>query len=387
MNSKNTNTNISAEEFKAKLLDWKERHIDEYNRFARLMKSGVVPWKVLAQIIPYMTNIASQWKRVWNSEDLDGLDDLTMNIDMSGLSTTFIEEFSPKQEPEQEEPTPTSTNPLMRGVRRLFGKASTVKPSTNVALSLPLVMSWMYFGKSYEAIYETVVEQLAKQGIDFTDISNIAVGAKFIVDASIAQGLRTPEDWRKYFRRNKALKVGNPDINDWIMEQFEPTSSSANESEATLISTSEPVTETWTPTQEGDRPKTPGRKKSEEKPLIEYLKCENPEAVIEVIKNFLLRYKTANDAALPFYALSESRFFENAPTAVAYAIALKMQFPELTDLKSEHSIRQAVTAVDRQQYVTIAGKNQQATLLESDDFAPKLLKLKEEIASAASTQN
>ena len=381
MNSKNTN--ISTEEFKAKLLDWKERHIEEYNRFARLMKSGVVPWKVLAQIIPYMTNIASQWNCVWNSEDLEGLDNLTMNIDMSGLSTTFLEEFSPSQEQEQEETAPA--NLLMRGVRRLFRKAPTAKPSTDVALSLPLVMSWMYFGKSYEAIYEIVVEQLAKQGIDFTDISNIAVGAKFIVDASITNGMRTPEDWRKYFRRNKALKVGNPDINDWIMELFELATSSVEKSEATLISTSEPVTETWTPTQESDQPKTPGRKKSEEKPLIEYLNCENPETVIEVIKNFLLRYKTANDEALPFYALSELRFFENAPTAVAYTIALKMQFSELTDLKSEHSIRQAVKAINRQQYVTIAGKNQKGTLLESDDFAPKLIKLKAEIQSTVST--
>jgi len=147
----------------------------------------------------------------------------------------------------------------------------------------------------------------------------------------------------------------------------------------TPISTVEPEHKEVVPEEKPESPKVPGRRKASDNLLIDYLNCNNKEAVIEVIRRFVISNNTGNGLALPFFALEQLELYVRLITDKEYSVGLAKQFADIPSLKSESSCRQAIGLMRKSQYVTIDGKQRTGTLYESDEFSHKLSKLKEDI--------
>ena len=78
-----------------------------------------------------------------------------------------------------------------------------------------------------------------------------------------------------------------------------------------------------------------GKKKIQERPLADYLKCGNKEAVIQCIRNFVSINTSAVHQALPFYVLKDLRLVAGMHAAKEYSVGMALQFPDLPSLKSE----------------------------------------------------
>lgn len=113
--------------------------------------------------------------------------------------------------------------------------------------------------------------------------------------------------------------------------------------------------------------RTAGKKKIQERPLIDYLDCNNKEEVLGHIRNFISINTSAVHQALPFYALKDLRLVAGMHTAKEYSVGLALQFPDLPSLKSESAIRQSVGFLKTAKYVIKEGKDQLAPLIESDE--------------------
>jgi hypothetical protein len=185
---------------------------------------------------------------------------------------------------------------------------------------------------------------------------------------SIKNGYRTQGDWDQFFAMKKAVKSG--DIGDWVMDEVK------KDLQSDTIDSREVEK---TPTEET---KAPGRKKASDYPLIEYLNCDNKEAVIEVIRRFIISNNSGNGLALPFFALEQLELFVRLITDKEYSVGLTKQFADIPNLKSESSCRQAIGAMRKSQFITIDGKQRTGALYESDEYSHLLAKLKEDILAA-----
>lgn len=361
MDMKETNKKITHEEFKAGLLAWKERHVDEYNRFARQMRSGDTAAYIqfYADIIIRLPGLSKRWQQEWNSDSVIDFDDMVMTVSTSSVPQNILDEYSMQKDvPFQEKPEKSDIGNFFR---RILG----MNPKRDVIISAPLILCWLYFGKSFEAMYELIETQMNSDYADNMDKEKCSFAGKQIIKASINGGFRTIEDWDKYFHHKKAITSG--DVSEWAMSGLRECSEVKDDTKTGNA----PVV---------NEPKTSGRKKADNFPLMDYLNCGNKDAVIDVIRKFIIDNNTGNGLALPYFALSELGLFKRLIDAKEYSIGITKQYENIENLKSESSCRQALGNLRKQQFVTIDGKQRNGTLLESDEFAPKLEQLKKQIA-------
>ena len=125
--------------------------------------------------------------------------------------------------------------------------------------------------------------------------------------------------------------------------------------------------------------RTAGKKKIQERPLADYLKCENKEAVIQCVRRFVSINTSAVHQALPFYVLKDLRLVAGMHAAKEYSVGMALQFPDLPSLKSESAIRQAVGFLKTAKHVIKDGKDQMAPLIESDENRELFRSLVQEI--------
>ena len=195
--------------------------------------------------------------------------------------------------------------------------------------------------------------------VDNADRQSCSFVAKQIIDVSIKNGFRTKADWDRYFSMNDAIRKGN--IGEWALQSVTDEMKAGNDNNACTTNLEETNIDTTT------AQRTAGKKKIQERPLAEYLDCENKEAVIQCICNFVTVNTNAVHQALPFYVLKELRLVAGMHTAKEYSTGLALQFPDLLTLKSESAIRQAVGSLKTTRHVIKDGKDQSALLIESDE--------------------
>lgn len=365
------------EQFKEDLLLWKNGHTEEYNRFARVMQScdasGFIKfYEKITQAMPWFV---SQWRQAWNSEDAASLDGMIWSVRESGLPEKILKEYEEDRDKPVDETTPPG-HTVNNFIRRIIG----LKPVPAVNLSAPMVLSWLVFGKSFETIYENIVTHISKDAADIMDKDTCLQTGLAVVRSSIKSGYRTKEDWETYFKRRKAMGLGSDEISGWIMEyiekEFSPSLTAEDPSaeeipEATVEEAPKVIEE----------PKASGRRKAETRPLVEYLNCENKDAVITILRDYVKANNTGIGLALPYFALAQLDLFTRMIADKEYSVAVTRQYQDIANLKSESSCRQALGSLRKQQFVMIDGKQRNATLIESDEIAPKLARLKKDIAS------
>ena len=172
---------------------------------------------------------------------------------------------------------------------------------------------------------------------------------------SIKGGYRTKEDWERYFAMEKANKDG--DIGEWALLDVMKNVDSRTETA--------PLTEA---AKENVQHLSPGRKKSKAYPLIDYLPADSGEAVISYIRSYVTTHQSAMLQALPYFVLKEMPLRLPLLNGVEYATAMTRQFPDVSELLSEHSLRQAVgkLAGTETQLLEKDSKKQICRYIESD---------------------
>ena len=182
-------------------------------------------------------------------------------------------------------PFGTRSNPFFRSKSKRHG----------IILSAPLVLSWLYYGKSFEAMVSMVNKQSANPKADRMDRQSCSWVVERIIQVSIKNGFRTQADWDKYFSMNRAIENGT--IGEWALQ-------SATNENVTNDMTDEPEQQQQHTTKQAnteyfgdmpinDAPKSRGRQKAKEMPLVNYLNCANKDIVIDIIRKFISKYDTA----------------------------------------------------------------------------------------------
>ena len=125
--------------------------------------------------------------------------------------------------------------------------------------------------------------------------------------------------------------------------------------------------------------RTAGKKKIQERPLADYLKCGNREEVLQCIRRFVSINTSAVHQALPFYVLKYLQLVAGMHAAKEYSVGMALQFHDLPSLKSESAIRQAVGFLKTAKHIIKDGKDQMAPLIESDENRELFQSLVQEI--------
>ena len=345
---------LTYEQFKADILQWKNTHREEYCRFARLMTNGDERQylAICRSIFKQLPKIKTEWELCWNDHSKDDFNDIDLLFKEESVPKQIVETFQKQRE---------NNNSNDSVLVSLWGRVKSFFSGKyrHITLSAPLVLSWLYYGKSFEAMVSMIDKQMKHPKVDNADRQSCSFVAKQIIDVSIKNGFRTKADWDRYFSMNDAIRKGN--IGEWALQSVTDEMKAGNDNNACTTNLEETNIDTTT------AQRTAGKKKIQERPLAEYLDCENKEAVIQCIRNFVTVNTNAVHQALPFYVLKELRLVAGMHTAKEYSTGLALQFPDLLTLKSESAIRQAVGSLKTTRHVIKDGKDQSALLIESDE--------------------
>ena len=228
-----------------------------------------------------------------------------------------------------------------------------------VTLSAPLVLSWLYYGKSFEAMVDMVSRQAGHPKAGNAERMGCSIVVKQIIEVSIKNGFRTQEDWDRHFAMKGAIEKGG--IGEWALQSVKD-GMGGGDTENNPVEAADSCNGTPPQTQ-----RAAGKKKIQERPLADYLKCGNKEAVIQCIRRFVSINTSAVHQALPFYVLKDLRLVAGMHAAKEYSVGMALQFSDLPSLKSESAIRQAVGFLKAARHVIKDGKDQMAPLIESDE--------------------
>ena len=343
------------DDFKADIWKWKSDNREEYNRFAQMMtgcdEQGL--FLFYRAVASQMPQLIRQWELAYNDD--------TCPDKFAEIDVLFKEQAVPQQIVEQygrernATCTETATPSLWQRIRMLFGW----RPQPCVRISAPLVLSWLFFGRSFETMVLMLEKQAKRPEAGMLDIETCGYVSKLVIQTSIKSCYRTWEDWERFFAGQNAAQNGN--LGEWALQEVKET---------------EGVN---TPQSDNDAPAaTVGRLKAKDLPLCDYLNCENKEAVIGVLREFIISQNSAVGQAISYYALTQLEML-TVKSDKEFSIGIVKEFGDIPTLKGESAIRQAISQLRREQYITVNQKTRSGRLLDSDEYAPVLRRLKAEI--------
>lgn len=347
---------LTYEQFKADILQWKDAHREEYTRFAKMMADGneVQYLAVCRAIFRQLPGIKKEWQMSWCDDSTDGFRNISLHFKENAVPGQIVELYR-KQREEDTAPPPSSFWGRMKYIFRQSLRKRCV------TLSAPLVLSWLYYGKSFEAMVDMVSRQAGHPKAGNAERMGCSIVVRQIIEVSIKNGFRTQEDWDGYFAMKGAIEKGS--IGEWALQSIKVGMGNGDtDTENNSTEAADSVTGTAPLTQ-----RTAGKKKIQEKPLADYLKCVKKEAVIQCIRRFVSINTSAVHQALPFYVLKDLQMVAGMHAAKEYSVGMALQFPDLPSLKSESAIRQAVGFLKAAKHVIKDGKDQMAPLIESDE--------------------
>lgn len=342
------------EQFKADILQWKDAHREEYRRFAKMMADGneMQYLAVCRAIFKQLPGIRREWQQSWCDDSTDGFRNIGLHFKENAVPGQIVELYRKQREEDATSPPSTFWGRMKYIFRQSLRKRC-------VTLSAPLVLSWLYYGKSFEAMVDMVCRQAGHPKAGNAERMGCSIVVRQIIEVSIKNGFRTQEDWNEHFAMKSAIEKGG--IGEWALQSVKDKIG-GNDTENNQTETTSSVTGTAPQTQ-----RKAGKKKIQERPLADYLKCGNKEAVIQCIRNFVSINMSAVHQALPFYVLKDLRLVAGMHAAKEYSVGMALQFPDLPSLKSESAIRQAVGFLKTAKHVINDGKDQMAPLIESDE--------------------
>ena len=348
--------------FKEDLLQWKNAHQEEYAQFARHMndEDGFQFVGFFYAANQQLPGLIKTWQTFYDDDTVDNLSQMTLYFKEKAIPQQIIEQF----QRQKDEPPIVHPKPQER-FSQWFNQQCSAKNKEQIMLSAPLVLSWLIFGRSFEAMADALTSIANDSSAGAFGRFACSCTIKHIVNASIKSGYRTHESWREYVELHESIRNGK--IASWALKSIKADDNNKTTSVQPSI------------IQEEVKPR--GRRAAQEKSLIEYLKCDNAERVIEIIRDFVITHNTSYGLALPYYALSELDLFCELINAKEYSIGLAREFSDIEGLKSESSCRQAIKWLKDEKHVERDGKKQMLPLIESDEYQRQLQTLKNKISA------
>lgn len=376
-----TESRLTYDQFKADILRWKNSHREEYNRFARLMANGDERQylAICRAIFKQLPKVKAEWELCWGDDSVEDFDNISLLFSEESVPEQIVEAFQ-----KQREENNSSDGILSSAWSKVKSFFRSKSKRHGIILSAPLVLSWLYYGKSFEAMVSMVNKQSANPKADRMDRQSCSWVVEQIIQVSIKNGFRTQSDWDRYFSMNDAIENGT--IGEWALQ-------SATNENVTNDMTDEPEQQQQHTTKQAsteyfgdmpinDAPKSRGRQKAKEMPLVNYLNCANKDIVIDIIRKFISKYDTAAEQALTYYALNELGLLTDIGSAKEYATALIIQFDGVGGIKSGSSYRQAIHLLTTTQHVMKNGVNRMCVMLNGDSCQTLLSELKAELTEA-----
>ncbi len=359
------------EDFKADIWKWKSENREEYNRFAQKMagcdeQGFFLFYRAVAKQMPQLVR---QWELTYNDDtSTDKFAEIDVLFKEQSVPQQIVEQYGQEQASFSNEATSDAAVtpiPLWQRIKIFFGW----RPQPRIRISAPLVLSWLFFGRSFETMVLMLEKQAKRPEAGMLDIQTCGHISKLVIQTSIKGGYRTWEDWERFFAEQNAAQRGN--LGEWALREVR------KDEAPTLQPTSEDQTLTTTP----EPAATGGRPKAKDLPLSSYIDCENKDAVIGALREFIISQNTAVGQAIPYYALTQLELL-TVKSDKEFSVGVVKEFADIPTIKSEHSIRQALWLLRKEQYVTVNQKMRSGRLLDSDELAPVLQRLKAEIKAA-----
>ena len=368
--------NLTYDQFKADILHWKNTHREEYNRFARLMTNGDKRQylDICKAIFRQLPRIKTEWELCWDDDSKGNFENIDLMFKEDAVPKRIVELYHEQRE-ESNPLYDTAPATLWDRIKSIF---SSKPEEPRIILSAPLVLSWLYYGKSFEAMVSMVSKQAGSPEADEADRQSCSFVTRQIISVSIKSGFRTHADWDEYFAMNEAVKENR--IGEWALQSVTAEMESDTDSNINGTESTDSGIDATSKIQ-----RTAGRKKIQERPLIDYLNCKNKTEVLQCLRSFVSINRSAVHQALPYYVLKELRLVDGMHTAKEYSVGLTLQFPDLPSLKSESAIRQAVGSLKTARHIIKDGKDQSAPLIESDENQELFRTLAEEISGIIRT--
>lgn len=368
--------NLTYDQFKADILHWKNTHREEYNRFARLMTNGDERQylDICKAIFRQLPRIKTEWELCWDDDSKGNFENIDLMFKEDAVPKRIVELYHEQRE-ESNPLYDTAPATLWDRIKSIF---SSKPEEPRIILSAPLVLSWLYYGKSFEAMVSMVSKQAGSPEADEADRQSCSFVTRQIISVSIKSGFRTHADWDEYFAMNEAVKENR--IGEWALQSVTAEMESDTDSNINGTESTDSGIDATSKIQ-----RTAGRKKIQERPLIDYLNCKNKTEVLQCLRSFVSINRSAVHQALPYYVLKELRLVDGMHTAKEYSVGLTLQFPDLPSLKSESAIRQAVGSLKTARHIIKDGKDQSAPLIESDENQELFRTLAEEISGIIRT--
>lgn len=368
--------NLTYDQFKADILHWKNTHREEYNRFARLMTNGDERQylAICKTIFRQLPKVKAEWELCWGDDSKGNFENIELMFKEDAVPKRIVELY--REQREEKNPLPDiAPASLWDRVKSLF---SSKPKEPRVILSAPLVLSWLYYGKSFEAMVSMVSRQAGNPKADEADRQSCSWVTRQIINVSIKSGFRTCADWDEYFSMNEAIEKGR--IGEWALQYATAEMESDADSNVSDADSTDSDIDSVSKVQ-----RTAGKKKIQERPLVDYLDCKNKTEVLQYLRSFVSINTSAVHQALPYYVLKELRLVAGMHTAKEYSVGLTLQFPDLPSLKSESAIRQAVGSLKTARHIIKDGKDRSAPLIESDENRELFRTLAEGIRGIIST--
>lgn len=367
---------LTYDQFKADILHWKNTHREEYNRFARLMTNGDKRQylDICKAIFRQLPRIKTEWELCWDDDSKGNFENIDLMFKEDAVPKRIVELYHEQRE-ESNPLYDTAPATLWDRIKSIF---SSKPEEPRIILSAPLVLSWLYYGKSFEAMVSMVSKQAGSSEADEADRQSCSFVTRQIISVSIKSGFRTHADWDEYFAMNEAVKENR--IGEWALQSVTAEMESDTDSNINGTESTDSGIDATSKIQ-----RTAGRKKIQERPLIDYLNCKNKTEVLQCLRSFVSINRSAVHQALPYYVLKELRLVDGMHTAKEYSVGLTLQIPDLPSLKSESAIRQAVGSLKTARHIIKDGKDQSAPLIESDENQELFRTLAEEISGIIRT--
>ena len=261
------------EQFKTDILQWKDAHREEYRRFAKMMADGneMQYLAVCRAIFRQLPGIKKEWQMSWCDDSTDGFENISLHFKENAVPGQIVELYR-KQREEDAAPPPTTFWSRMKYIFRQSVRKRCV------TLSAPLVLSWLYYGKSFESMVDMVSRQAGHPKAGNAERMGCSIVVRQIIEVSIKNGFRTQEDWDRHFAMKDAIEKGG--IGEWALQSVKDKMGGGDtennpEEAADSCNGTPPQTQ-----------RAAGKKKIQERPLADYLRCGNKEAVIQCIPPF-----------------------------------------------------------------------------------------------------
>ncbi len=345
------------EDFKADIWKWKSENREEYSRFAQMMagcdeQGFFLFYRAVAKQMP---QLVWQWELTYHDDTCpDKFAEIDVLFKEQNVPQQIVEQYGRERDTTYIGKTPS----LWQRIKMFFGWR--LEPC--IRISAPLVLSWLFFGRSFETMVLMLERQAKCPEAGMLDIQTCGHISKLVIQTSIKGRYRTWEDWERFFAELNAAQNGN--LGEWALQEVRKDKTP----------TPKPVSEDQTP----EPTATGGRPKAKDLPLRDYLNCENKKMVIEVLREFIISQNSAVGQAISYYALTQLEML-TVKSDKEFSVGIVKEFADIPTIKSEHSIRQALRLLRKEQYVTVNQKMRSGRLLDSDEIAPVLQRLKNDI--------